>query len=336
MRRHVLLVLVGLVLATPAPAAPARERSWAQAEIKLVTSRGLLGGDPASFRPNDPLTDGELAGLVAGLTGRDAPIAADPSAPVTVARLDAHLVRALGLADAARQFSSGLRAAGLEPPSISGTEVVARLLGLRKNHKDDALELLPIEPATRAETAYSAAKILRFAGGEVAYVRQLAGAFAPPLLSGLRREIARTAVGLIGYPYVWGGTSGSPQELFGKQTNGGFDCSGFVWRVYKLQAYAAGETVGTTIQGRTTYELSGEVAPGQRIRLAQIEPADVLFFGPRGPKSKPDEITHMGIYLGGGWFIQSSEQGVALAPISGWYEPRFAWARRPLTEAGLA
>ena len=44
----------------------------------------------------------------------------------------------------------------------------------------------------------------------------------------------------------------------------------------------------------------------------------------------------MGIYLGNGWFIQSSDQGVALAPLtSDWYGPRFAWARRPLAEAGL-
>jgi cell wall-associated NlpC family hydrolase len=43
----------------------------------------------------------------------------------------------------------------------------------------------------------------------------------------------------------------------------------------------------------------------------------------------------MGIYLGNGWFIHSSRHGVALATLAGWYEKRFAWARRPLAEAGL-
>jgi cell wall-associated NlpC family hydrolase len=43
----------------------------------------------------------------------------------------------------------------------------------------------------------------------------------------------------------------------------------------------------------------------------------------------------MGIYLGNGWFIQSSGYGVALAPLTGWYAKRFAWGRRPLAEAGL-
>jgi hypothetical protein len=34
--------------------------------------------------------------------------------------------------------------------------------------------------------------------------------------------------------------------------------------------------------------------------------------------------------------IHSSGQGVALAPIAtGYYVARFAWARRPLAEAGL-
>jgi cell wall-associated NlpC family hydrolase len=63
----------------------------------------------------------------------------------------------------------------------------------------------------------------------------------------------------------------------------------------------------------------------------------VLFFGAAGPRSKPAQINHMGIYLGSGWFIQSSDQGVALSPLtSSWYSSRFAWARRPLAEAGLS
>ena len=45
----------------------------------------------------------------------------------------------------------------------------------------------------------------------------------------------------------------------------------------------------------------------------------------------------MGIYLGNGWFIHSSEEGVELAPLSSdWYAKRFAWGRRPLAEAGLS
>jgi cell wall-associated NlpC family hydrolase len=43
----------------------------------------------------------------------------------------------------------------------------------------------------------------------------------------------------------------------------------------------------------------------------------------------------VGIYLGNGWFIHSSGYGVAVAQLDGWYAREFAWARRPLAEAGL-
>ena len=39
-------------------------------------------------------------------------------------------------------------------------------------------------------------------------------------------------------PYVWGGTSDGPEVDFGVSARGGYDCSGFVWRVYKLTSYA--------------------------------------------------------------------------------------------------
>jgi hypothetical protein len=44
----------------------------------------------------------------------------------------------------------------------------------------------------------------------------------------------------------------------------------------------------------------------------------------------------MGIYAGGGWMVHSSGFGVTLVPLTGWYRQHFAWARRPLAEAGLA
>ena len=122
---------------------------------------------------------------------------------------------------------------------------------------------------------------------------------------------------------------------YGPQAHGGFDCSGFVWRVYKLQAYANEGGLADTLQGRTTYAMSGEVPKSKRIALAKLQPADVIFFGAAGPKSKPAQVDHMGIYLGNGWLIQSSRFGVAIAPLTGWYEQRFAWGRRPLAEAGL-
>src|SRR5207244_80500 len=150
-----------------------------------------------------------------------------PAAPVPDRA--AQLVPAPDLGASAQRLLDGARAAGLLPPTRFGTEAVARLLGLRFDHPaaQESLELLPDQTATRAEAAYSAAKILRYKGWEVAYVQDLVANFSLPRLSGWPRTVAQTAVFLIGYPYVWGGTSELPQAPFGVLVPGGFDCSGF-------------------------------------------------------------------------------------------------------------
>ncbi len=263
---------------------------------------------------------------------------AQPDASVTMAKLDLRLVQALGLGKAANEFTAGARAAGLKVPGRFGTEVVARLLGLRTNHpaQDDSLELLPNDHATRAEAAYSAAQVLHFTGWEVAAVQSAADSFALPELSNWQAAILDTAVARIGMPYIWGGTSDGPESPFGVSSRGGYDCSGFVWRVYKLEPYPASGTLPLVLRGRTTFEMSVEVPRSQRIGFATLQPADVIFFGDHGPRSQAAEIDHMGIYVGNGWFIQSSGQGVALASLGGRYRHEFAWARRPLAEAGLS
>jgi len=335
---RVLLAAVTLALVMASPAAAAT--SWAQPQIKVVTARGLMGGKVASFRPDDPLTAGELSELVSGLTGKAAPTALNPTAPVTIVQLDAQLVSALGLLPTARQFTATIRAAGLVPTRYFGTEVVARLLGLRVNHPAslDTLELGPDNVATRAEAAYSAARILGFNASVPQLVANLAATFQPAPVTGYQRAVLQTALSLVGYPYVWGGTSEVPQDPFGKGSvvPGGFDCSGFVWRVYKLQPYSGAGALPGVLRGRTTYAMSGEVPAAKRIPFAKLQPADLVFFGTQGPRSKPAQVDHMGIYVGSGWFVHSSEQGVALAPLtSDWYARRFAWGRRPLAEAGL-
>jgi len=337
MRRHVFLTLLCLTLAAPVVAA-AQKASWAQREIRVVTSRGLMGGTAASFQPDALLTKSALADLVAGLTERQAVTPADPTASVTMANLDSKLVAGLGLSTDASAFTTGAKTAGLAPPSRFGTEVVARLLGLRTNHptEQDALELLPNDPATRAEAAFSAAQILGFGDWELQSINDAATNFELPELTTWQRRILRVAVSFVGYPYVWGGMSENAQTPLGKATPGGFDCSGFVWRVYKLQTYPGAAELSSVLRGRTTMAMSGEVPKADRVGLDDLEPADVLFFGSRGPKSKPVQVNHTGIYLGNGWFIHSSEYGVALARLDGWYASSFAWARRPLIEAKLS
>jgi cell wall-associated NlpC family hydrolase len=256
-------------------------------------------------------------------------------------QLDRSLVQAVGLGKAAKQFVQGARADGLAVPSRFGTEVVARLLGLRVNHPaaQDFIELRPQDPATRAEAAYSAAQILSLGNiadsWQIAEVKNLAATFTLPEVNDWQRQILNVAFSKIGMPYIWGGTSDNTETEFGVTSRGGYDCSGFVWRVYKLQSYANEGTLASTLRGRTTYAMSVEVPRSKRISFTKLQPADVLFFGTRGSKSNGAQVFHTGIYVGNGWFIQSSDRGVALAQLTGWYKQRFAWGRRPLREAGL-
>ena len=85
--------------------------------------------------------------------------------------------------------------------------------------------------------------------------------------------------------------------------------------------------------GRSTQQMAAETAPADRIALADLQPADIVFFGAKGLKSKPAQVDHVGIYLGNGWFVQSGSTGVALAPLTDWYQTHFAWGRRPLDSA---
>ena len=342
MRRFAAIALSALFL--PAAASAAGE-SWAQPQIETVVEAGLLADTVAGFKPQRPLTQRALAVALETLSFASEELVdyryrvVVPGRAVTIRELDAALVGFLGLGDAARSVTGALRAAGLEPKAGAGTETVARLLGFRFNHPaaNDALELGPNEPATRAEAAYSLARLLAFSGWEQDQIRGATEVILLPELTELQRQVLRRAVSFVGTPYVWGGTSEAKQKLWdGKQVPGGFDCSGFVWRVFKLEPFPGASALASVLRGRTTFEMAGEVPPAQRIRKPEnLQPGDLIFQGAGGPKSKPAQVDHAGIYLGGGWFVHSSGNGTTLHPFDGWYRDRFAWARRPLREAGL-
>jgi cell wall-associated NlpC family hydrolase len=337
MHRLVAASVVALALAGAgaASAGPAPSPPFAAPAIARVVDAGLMGPSVDAFRPHDALTAGELATVVASLGG--AISVDDPYRPVTVRELDARLVSLLGLRSAALQIRLAALNAGLAPRAWLGTEAVARMLGLRVNHERDSeeLELQLAQPATRAEAAYSVARVLTLTAEELTDARETSATFAIPYLTDLQQAVLQRALGLVGSPYVWAGTSERRQRLGGKVLPGGFDCSGFVWRVYKLEAFPQAPSVAKVLRGRTTYAMSGEVPRSARIPRNALAPGDIVFFGDRGTRSKPSEVGHMGIYVGNDWFVHSSRFGTTLTPLKDWYETRFAWGRRPLAEAGL-
>jgi hypothetical protein len=326
---------LGLVTAGAASARPEAPPTFAAAEIAKVVDAGLMAPSVGSFRPQDPITASELATVIASLGG--AISVDDPYRPVTVRELDARLVSLVGLRAAALQIRLAALNAGLSPTPWLGTETVARLLGLRINHERDSerLELQLSQSATRAEAAYSIARVLGLTPDDLRMTRETAATFAFPYLTELQRTVLARALHFVGSPYVWAGTSENPQKLSGQVLPGGFDCSGFVWRVYKLERYPGAPALTKVLRGRTTYAMSGEVARSARVARDALEPGDIVFFGDRGVRSKPAEVGHAGIYVGNGWMVHSSRFGTTLTPMRDWYETRFAWARRPFAEAGL-
>ena len=186
------------------------------------------------------------------------------------------------------------------------------------------------------------ARALKLTPGQITWLDELSQTFGLPDLSDWQRAVVGRALRFVGYPYVFAGTSEKTQQLWSATAPGGwvtapggFDCSGFVWRVYKTKPFAGAPLLGDILKGRTTYAMSAEVKKPARIGLADLLPGDVVFFGNSGTLSTPAEVGHMGIYVGNGWFVHSSAAGVTLQPLQGWYSTTFAWARRPLTEAGL-
>jgi cell wall-associated NlpC family hydrolase len=329
------IVALALVVAGAAAARPVAAPGFAAAEIATVVDAGLMAPSAGAFRPDDPLTSSELATVIASLGGEIS--TSDPNALVSLRELDARLVTLTGLRPAAQTIRLAALEAGLAPRPWLGTETVARMLEFRVNHPrtEDEYELQLSQPATRAEAAYSIAAYLGLTETEIQSVRSAADAFSLPVMTEWQRIVVARGLRFVGAPYVWAGTSERPQQLFGKVLPGGFDCSGFVWRVYKLQRFTAAPTLSSVLVGRTSYAMSGEVARSARIPRDALQPGDVVFFGSRGPNSAPSEVGHMGIYVGNGWLVHSSRFGTTLAPMTGWYEKTFAWGRSPLVEAGI-
>jgi cell wall-associated NlpC family hydrolase len=328
-------ILLSVVAVGTASGAPDARSQFATSEIRTVVDAGLMGPSVEAFRPDDPLTASEFSVVVLSLGG--AISVADPDALVTLRELDARIVSLVGLRPEAQAVRQAALDAGLSPRPWLGTETVARLLALRINHPrgEDELELQVTQPVTRAEAAYSFARYLALSDTQLEAARSTLATFALPPLSEWQRVVLERALRFVGSPYVWAGTSEYPQQLLGRKLPGGFDCSGFVWRVYKTKPFAGAPSLPNVLVGRTTYEMSGEVGRALRVGRAALAPGDVVFFGSRGPRSKPSEVGHMGIYVGTGWFVHSSRFGTTLTPMTGWYETTFAWARSPLVEAGL-
>lgn len=103
----------------------------------------------------------------------------------------------------------------------------------------------------------------------------------------IAESIERSARQFMGVPYLWGGTSAK-----------GFDCSGFAKTVFRLNGIELPRDTDQQAQVGTPVPIDSD--------LSQAQKGDLLFFGTAATADRPERISHVGIYLGGGEFIHES------------------------------
>ena len=94
-------------------------------------------------------------------------------------------------------------------------------------------------------------------------------------------KIVETAYTKLGTPYVYGASGPNA-----------FDCSGFTSWVYRQH----GISIARTAQGQSR--------GGTPVDRANLQPGDLVFFG-----SSTSNITHVGIYIGGGQMVHAPHTG---------------------------
>ena len=118
-------------------------------------------------------------------------------------------------------------------------------------------------------------------------------------------KIIKIAQKHLGKPYKYGAVG--PNS---------FDCSGFVYAVFK--------SVGINIP-RTS--LAQSKSNGKKLSKNQLKEGDVVFFD----TSLKGHVNHSGIYLGDGKFIHASSgraYSVTISNMNGWYKDKFRWGKR--------
>lgn len=103
-------------------------------------------------------------------------------------------------------------------------------------------------------------------------------AVLPPSSDSARYALLNESKKFIGTPYRYGGT-----------TPKGFDCSGFIQHIYRLQGY---------LLPRTSRDQFSQLTP-----VSAPKPGDLVFFHRGG------RINHVGLYIGGGKMIHSPQSG---------------------------
>ncbi len=191
------------------------------------------------------------------------------------------------------------------PPGFA-TAITAREAGLRRNYpaSDEALERTDAQPIRLADLVLMAARGRAIRSSGIPSSVRALERFAIPAIDASVTPLVQRALSLVGYPYVWGGEAPDLNPNADPQAAAGFDCSGFIYWVWHTGDRAAEASLNVP-DGRTTYTMNVGTT-GAKIPWKSAQPADLIFFGARGPKTRDREASHMGIALGNKWILHSS------------------------------
>jgi hypothetical protein len=259
-----------------------------------------------------------------------------PDSAVTLVAVHRALVLHLGLASAARALNDihTPNGVGFDTPPGFGTMVLGYRLGLRYNNSDESKDLIPSQPMSRAQVAYS---IFRAATQPSWTIPEMLRQYADvelPRLGAARRKLVQWGIRYAGYPYVWGGEWGKNKPepaALGGQPIPGFDCSGLTWWLirandtYSWKVAPPRPYPGWSLPQRSSAAMAGDTV--KRIRFADLRPGDVMFYDGNGD----GVVDHVDTYIGNGFSLDSSSTpgGVTIMWVGdGWYRDHFVFGRR--------
>ncbi len=217
-------------------------------------------------------------------------------------------VAGVGMGDVA------LRADGLigGTPRYGGAMSVFMVLRLKYRFS----KVWPGSPYPRGEMAYTLYRIDNMEPGRSWYVRDSLSAArcSLPAASPEQLQAVRYAFERLGCPYVYGGE---------RESEGGFDCSGFVYNTLCMR------------MGHPMQRVADDQARDERylfVPREALQPGDAIFFFDEANGTPDSYIGHAGMYVGNGLFIHSGSSmggvGIECLDNNDYWNTHIGWGRR--------